>query len=121
MPTQDRHLAHDDGDSSVARRLRSFTKRILQKVASPLLPRPPAQPTSSTSVLLLRSKRLAAQGLSRVPASKRGEVLIMPHMALTIGFSSPSTSGKKIYEDLFETEPSASNVEVLHTLFLDTG
>ena len=45
----------------------------------------------------------------------------MPHMVLTIGFSTPSTSGKKIYQDLFETDPSASIVEALHTLFLDTG
>ena len=41
-------------------------------------------------------------------------------MGLIIGFSTPSVSGKKAYEDLFEMDPTASNVEALCVLFLDS-
>lgn len=64
---------------------------------------------------------MAAQGLSRVLASKRCEVLVMQYMGLTNGISTPSALGNKAYEELYEAEPSASNVKALHTLFLDTG
>jgi hypothetical protein len=40
---------------------------------------------SQSPVLPLRSKRLAAQSLSRVRASKRGEVLIMQRIGYTKG------------------------------------
>jgi hypothetical protein len=68
--------AVDVNDSSTARRLKSFTRRVRKKVDSPLIREPPKQPPA-TSVLPWQSRRLAAQSLSRVPASKRGEVLIM--------------------------------------------
>lgn len=59
-PRRDDHLTDDDSDSAAARRLRRFTNRILRKVASPLLPRLPTQPTAATLVLPLRGKCLAA-------------------------------------------------------------
>jgi hypothetical protein len=65
-----------DNDASFKRRLDNFTKAVVRKRASPLireLPKPP--PTKA--VLPLWSKRLAAQSLSRVPASNQGEILIM--------------------------------------------
>jgi len=66
----------DVSDSSTARRLKSFTKRVLKKVDSPLIREPPKQPPAKP-VLSWRSRRFVAQSLSRVPVFKRGEVLIM--------------------------------------------
>jgi hypothetical protein len=45
----------------------------------------------------------------------------MQHMGLTNGISTPSASRKKAYEELYEADPSASNVKALHTLFLTPG
>jgi hypothetical protein len=67
-PPRDGHLV-DVSDSSATRRLKSFTKRVLKKVDSPLICEPPKQPPTK-SALSLRIKRLAVQSLSRVPASK---------------------------------------------------
>ena len=72
----------DVSDSSAARRLKSFTRCVLKKVDSPLI-REPSKQSPAKPVLPLRSRRLAAQSLSRVPAFKRGEVLIMQRMGYT--------------------------------------
>ena len=47
-----------DSDNSVAYHLKSFTKRVLKKVNSPLIRQPPKQPSPSKPALLKRSKRL---------------------------------------------------------------
>ena len=67
---------------SAIKRLKRFTTKILCKVSPPPLPQPyvEAQPK-----LLTRSRRIAAQALSRVPASKRGEVLVMKRMSYLDG------------------------------------
>jgi hypothetical protein len=65
-----------DNDDSAKRRLYSFVNNVMRKRDSPLIREPPKQPPAK-SVLSWRSRRLAVQSLSRVPASKRGEVLIM--------------------------------------------
>ena len=77
--------------SSTAKRLKPFTAKILCKMSSPLLPQPDvvAQPKLST-----RSRRTAAQALSRVPASKRGEVLVMKRMGYLDGQTRPSTASR---------------------------
>ena len=67
-----------DNDDSAKRRLDNFISNVTHKRDSPLIREPPAKP-----VLPWRSRRLAAQSLSRVPASKRGEVLIIQHMGYT--------------------------------------
>jgi hypothetical protein len=60
--------------SSATKRLKRFTAKILRKVSSPLLPQPDVE---AQAKLPTRSKRIAAHVLSRAPASKRGEVLVM--------------------------------------------
>jgi hypothetical protein len=59
--------------------LKRFTDKILRKVPSPLLPLPvvEAQPK-----LQICSRRIAAQALSRIPASKRDEVLVIKQMGM---------------------------------------
>ena len=65
-----------DNDAFAKRRLDSFINNVTRKRDYPLIREPPKQPPAKP-VLPWRSMRLAAQSLSRVPASKRGEVLIM--------------------------------------------
>ena len=64
-----------------------------------------------------RSKRLTAQPLSRVPASKRGEVLIMPRMGFTKGPSASSASELAAYDKLFGGDLTASEADALDELF----
>ena len=58
-----------------------------------------------------------AQTLSRVHASKRGEVLIMQRMGYTKGPSAPSASELVAYDKLFEGDLTASEAEALDELF----
>ena len=53
-------------------------------------------------------------------AFKRGDVLVMQCLGLTTGLSMPTASEKKAYEDLFEAEPTGSNVKALASLFAGT-
>ena len=105
-------------DSSAARRLKSFTRRMLKKVDSPLIREPPKQPPAK-SVLPWRSRRLAAQRLSRVLAFKRGEVLIMQRMGYIKGPLAPSASELEAFNQIFNGNMTASNVEALDALFSD--
>jgi len=74
-PPVDTHPAVDNDDSA-KRRLDSFINEVTRKRDSPLICEPPMQPPAKP-MIPRRSRRLEAQPLSRVPASKRGEVLIM--------------------------------------------
>lgn len=61
--------------TSTKERLKRFTEHILSKAASPQMPTVPHEQPSAK--LPKWSRRIAAQPLSRVPASKHGEILIM--------------------------------------------
>ena len=74
-PPGDGHQTVDNDDSFKCL-LNNFTKAVVRKRFFSLIRGPP-KPPPAKGVLPLRSKRLAAQSLSRVPASKRGEILIM--------------------------------------------
>jgi len=108
----------DVSDSFAARRLKSFTRRMLKKVDSPLIREPPKQPPAK-SVLPWRCRRLAAQSLSQVPASKRGDVLIMQRMGYTKGLPAPSTSELEAFDKIFDGNLTTSNNEALDALFPD--
>ena len=82
---------------------------MLKKRDSLLIRDPPKQPPAKP-VLPLWSRRLAAQSLSRVPASKRGDVLIMQRMCYT---KDPSTSELEAFNKLFDVNLAASNAEAL--------
>ena len=60
---------------------------------------------------------MAAQPLSRVPASKQGEVLIMQRMGFTKGPSAPSALELEAYDMLFGGDLTASESEALDELF----
>jgi hypothetical protein len=89
MPPREDHTV-DVSDSSTAHRLKSFTRRVLKKVDSPIIRDPPKQPPAK-QVLPWRNRWLVAQSLSRISASKLTVVLIMQRMGYTKGPSMPST------------------------------
>ena len=68
----------------------------------------PSKQPLAKPVIPWRSRRLAAQPLSRVPASKRGEVLIMQRMGYTRGLSAPSASELEAFDRLYDGNLTAS-------------
>ena len=111
----DTHPA-EDNDDSAKRRLDSFINEVTRKRDSPLIREPPMQHPAKP-MIPRRSRRLEAQPLSRVPASKRGEVLIMQRMCFTKGPSAPSVSELEAYEKLFGSDLTASEAEALDEFF----
>ena len=67
-PSVDTHPT-EDNDDSAKRCLDSFINEVTRKRDSPLIREPPNQPPAKP-VMSWRSRRLVAQPLSRVPASK---------------------------------------------------
>ena len=67
-PLVDAHLIVDH-DATSANRLELFINKVTSKIASLLIREPPKQAPAKV-VLPRRSKRQAAQSLSRVPVSK---------------------------------------------------
>jgi hypothetical protein len=82
-PPVDGHQIMDNDDSFKCC-LDNFTKKVVCKRDSLLIHEPPKQPPAKV-VLPWQSRWLVAKSLSQVPASKRGEVLIMQRMGYTKG------------------------------------
>jgi hypothetical protein len=116
-PVDGHHIM--DNDDSFKRRLDNFTKKVVRKRDSPLIRQLPKQPPAK-AVLPWRSKRLVAQSLSRVPVSKRGEVLIMQLMGYTKSPSAPFTSKLETFYRIFDGNLTVSNAEALDALFADS-
>jgi hypothetical protein len=70
-------------------------------------------------VLPKRSKRIAAQSLSHILTSKRGEHLVLKRLGLTSGMPSPSTSAMNAYEEIYGGDPG--NMQALRELFPPEG
>jgi len=66
-----------------------------------------------------RSRRIAAQALSHVPASKRGEVLVIKRMGYLNGQARPSTASKDAYNSIFVDQLNPSHAEAMRQLFPD--
>ena len=92
----------------------------MHKRDSPLIREPPKQPPAKL-ILSWQSRRLAAQSLSQVPASKRGEVLIMQRMGYTRHLSAPSALELEAFDRLFDGNPTASEAKALDELFPTVG
>jgi hypothetical protein len=114
-PPVDTHPT-EDNDDSAKHRLNSFISAVMHKRDSPLIREPTKQPPAKP-VMLWWSRWLAAHPLSRVPASKRGEVLIMQRMSFTKGPSTPSALDLEAYYRLFGGYLTASEAEALDELF----
>lgn len=64
---------------------------------------------------------MAAQALSRVPAAKRGEVLVMQWLGMLDGQTRPSTSVKNTYNNIFMDQLNPSHTEAMRQLFPEAG
>ena len=108
--------------TSADRRLKCFTERIRKVRQSPLLelPRDDTSHNGRTPPAWLRkrSKQIVAQSISHIPASKRGEHLVLMRLGLTNGMS-PSTSPLKVYEEIYSGDPG--NMQALRELFPSDG
>jgi hypothetical protein len=76
-----------------AKRLARFSEEVLLMRQPPLINSPPKQKPPPTRTLLLRSRRIAAQQLDHVSASKRGGELLMKKMGF-LAPSAPSSSDR---------------------------
>ena len=94
---------------SADRRLKSFTERITKVRQPPLLelPRDDTAHNGRTPPAWLpkKSKQIVAQSISHIPASKRGEHLVLKHLELTSRMTSPLTSVLKAYDEIFGGTP----------------
>ena len=64
------------------------------------------------------NRRIAAQAFSHVPASKRGDVLVMKRMGLLDGQT--TTTAKNAYDSIFVDQLSPSHAETKRQLFPDS-
>jgi hypothetical protein len=69
--------------------------------------------------MLTRSRRIAAQSLSRIPVSKRGEFLVMKRLGQARGMIDASPAPSTKYDDIFGEDPE--NMEALRELFPEDG
>jgi hypothetical protein len=99
-----------------ARRLARFTEEIRVVRPPPLITSPPKQPPPK-QLVPKRSRRIAAQQMDHVPASKRGEVLLMRRMGFLEPSAPPFSAAKDSYESFFEGDISAADAEAFDSLF----
>lgn len=101
-----------------ARRLAKFAKEVQVSRPAPLIASQPKQkdvPRKHT--LPLRSRRIAAQKLGHIPASKRGEVLLMKKMGFAPPQAAPSSAAKKSFDALFTANLSDNDVAAFDDMF----
>jgi hypothetical protein len=102
--------------ASAKRRSNSFTLKVKRLKPSAILQRPsPDKTVHMPRQRPLRSRRITAQSLSRIPASKRGEYLVLKHL----GQASPlsESTAKNKFDTLFGQNPEDD--EAPRELFLD--
>jgi hypothetical protein len=111
--------ANSSPTSSVAaRRLDAFAETVQVKRASPIITEPLRQrPTLKKPSVPLRSSRIAAQQMSHIPASKRGEVLLMKKMGVQLPHGPVSSAAKRSYQSIFKGNLSSSQIEAFDELF----
>lgn len=90
---------------SAQRRFKQFTTKVKKPKVAALLrwPSPSPEETVSMPRHPVRSRRLAAQSLSRIPASKRGEYLVLKRMGHATPISASTATDK--FDSLFGGQP----------------
>lgn len=74
---------------------------------------------SGSPKMPLRSRRITANPLSRIPVAKRGEILVMQRMGLTCGRATPTASAQRDYDNMFIDKLTDSHEEAMKELFPD--
>jgi hypothetical protein len=105
-----------------ARRLARFTEEVQLKRQSPLIASPPRQKMTITRQSLpIRSRRIAAQPLARIPTSKQGKVLLMQKMGIVPPAAPISSTSKGTYYAIFAGKLMPSHMAALDELFPATN
>jgi hypothetical protein len=104
--------------TEAARRLDQFKADVLIKRRSPILASPPKQkPPVKRSHIQTRSSRIAAQPLAHIPASKRGEVLLLKKMGVPPPPPQVTPASQRAYDAIRSGNLSESQIAVLDELF----
>lgn len=91
------------------------------KRRTPLIAEPPKQPESPKKTALpMRSRRIAAQHLDYIAASKRGDVLLMRKMGVLPATTAPSSASRRTYDAVFNANLSAGDVQAFDDMFQAT-
>ena len=84
----------------------------------PLISSLPKQKSATKRTTLpIRSRRIAAQQMDHIPASKRGEVLLMKKMGILAPSAPISSAAKRSYDSYFQGTLSEANIMALDVLF----
>ena len=85
-----------------AKRLSRFIDEVQVMRQPPLISSTPKQkPAPKRTTLSIRSRQIAAQQMDHVPASKRGEVLLMKKMGILAPSAPISLVAKRSYDSYF--------------------
>lgn len=98
---------------SADRRFKTFACRVHKPKVQALLKRPSPVDKTPKPRMPLRSKRIAAQSLSRIPTAKRGEYLVLKRLGHASAIAEPEASHK--FDNLFGGRPKDD--EALRELF----
>jgi hypothetical protein len=103
-----------------ARRLARFVDEVQVKRRPPLLATPPRQKEPTTRPLPVRgrSRRIAAQPLAHIPASKRGEVLLKQRLGIAPPAALTLSASKVTFDAIHTGDLTSSQVDALDALFL---
>jgi hypothetical protein len=77
--------------AKAAWRLARFCEEVVVVREPHLISSPPKQKTPPKRTLPLRSRRIAAQNMDHIPASKRGEVMLKKRLGLLEALAPPSS------------------------------
>jgi hypothetical protein len=104
--------------SEAVRRLTKYTMDVQCRRQTPLIAEPPKQKvTQGRPFIPMRSTRIAAQQMDHIPASKRGEVLLMRKMGVLSANATPTSASRRTYDSVFRGNLSTADVEAFDELF----
>lgn len=104
-----------ENTASAERRFKAFVGKVTKPKPAAILPRPSPTKAVTPWQRPLRSRRIAAQSLSRIPVSRRGEYLILKRLGQTSPMSESTAANK--FDALFGGSPKDD--EPLRVLFHD--
>ena len=107
--------------ASAERRLKRFVDKIKKPRTPPLLQLPPPEQPEATPwpKIPTRSRRIAAQSLSHIPASKREGFLVRKRLGHTEAQAELASTAKPTYDEIFGN--NHDHMQALRELFPPEG
>lgn len=118
MPTSTPTSEPTPTPQEAARRLANFTAEVQRKHQSSLIKATPKQKEQPNKPIIpMRSRRIAAQQMDHISASKQGEALLVKKMGVLPAVAAPSAASRRTFNALFEAKLSVTEVEAFDVLF----